>query len=306
MSAHLAHMRYLRVLTRFGRLVEGARKHQQMTIDHLSALSGISIRRLTKYETASAPPHWADVLRLAQALDIRTSFIIATLRRPLLDLSLDKYKAFVAFVYAQGAQQRQELQEDMSSGRMIHLEGRSDERIHDATIEDWPEFLPPLLGDALMAEASRLHTIYLVLEMIADHGGGPVPIELESDSHATVPIESAELLSRVHYNLECICTRLEWLRSRHVSRAPRHFAERLEIQRYRIDQAMRFIAPHWQHACEIQLEQGAVPTGEPCQADSMHLPRVENRGFSADLSAAIARAIAASYGVIKMARQRLA
>lgn len=119
MSTHVARMHYLRVLTQFGRLVEGARKHQQMTIDYLSTLSGITVRRLTKYETASAPPHWADALRLAQALDIRMSFIIAALRLPLLELSLDEYRSFVAFVYAQGTQQRQELQEDISRGRMI-------------------------------------------------------------------------------------------------------------------------------------------------------------------------------------------
>lgn len=306
MSTPNARMHYVRVLTQFGRLVEGARKHQQMTIDHLSTLSGITVRRLTKYETASAPPHWADALRLAQALDIRMSFIIAALRRPLINLSLDEYKSFVAFVYAHGTQQRQELQEDISRGRMIYLEDSSDQPIHDATIAEWPEFLPPLLGDALMGEASRLHTIYRVLDMVADHGGGPVPINLESDSHATVPVESAELLSRVHCSLERTCTRLEWLRLRHVVRAPRHFAERLEIQHYRIDQAMRLLAPHRQSVCEIQLEQGAVPTGESRKADSIHPPGAENRELSADLSGAIGRAIAASYGVIKMARQRLA
>jgi hypothetical protein len=35
MSNANARVDYLRVLTQFGRLVEGARKHQQMTIDHL-------------------------------------------------------------------------------------------------------------------------------------------------------------------------------------------------------------------------------------------------------------------------------
>ena len=100
--------------------------------------------------------------------------------------------------------------------------------------------------------------------------------------------------------------RLEWLRSRHVVRAPSHFAERLEIQRYRIDQAMRLIAPHWQDVCEIQLEPDAVPTKEPRKADSIHLPGAANRDLSADLSGAIGRTIAASYGVMKMARQRLA
>lgn len=306
MSTHVARMHYLRVLTQFGRLVEGARKHQQMTLDHLSALSGITVRRLTKYETASAPPHWADALRLAQALDIRMSFIIAALRLPLLELSLDGYRSFVAFVYAQGTQQRQELQEDISRGRMIYLEDSPDGQTHDATIADWPEFLPPMLGDALMAEASRLHTIHRVLDMIVDHGGGPVPIELEGETKATALIESAALLSRVNRVLERTCTRLEWLRSRHVVRAPSHFAERLEIQRYRIDQAIRLIAPHWQDVYEIQPEQDAVPTGEPRKADSIHLPGAANRDLSADLSGAIGRTIAASYGVMKMARQRLA
>ncbi len=306
MSTPNARMHYLRVLTQFGRLVEGARRHQQMTIHDLSAVSGITVRRLTKYEAASAPPHWADALRLAQVLDTRMSFIIAALRRPLIDLSLDENRSLVSFACLQGMQQRKELQEDISRGRMISLEDSSDQPIHDATIAEWPEFLPPLLGDALMAEASRLHTIYRVLHMVADHGGGPVPIELESDSYATVLIESAALLSRVHCSLAMTCTRLESLRSRHVVRAPSHFAERLEIQHYRIDQAMRLIAPHRQSVCEIQLEQGAVPTGEPRKADSIHLPGAENRDLSADLSGAIDRAIAAAYGVTKMARQRLA
>lgn len=53
------------------------------------------------------------------------SFIIAALRRPLLELSLDEHKPFVAFVYAQGTQQRHEMQEDISRGRMIHLEDRA-------------------------------------------------------------------------------------------------------------------------------------------------------------------------------------
>lgn len=304
MSNPNARVHCLSVLTQFGRLVEGARKHQQMTIDHLSALSGITVRRLMKYETASAPPHWADALRLAQALNIRMSFIIAELRRPLLELSLDEYRSFVAFVSTHGTQQSQELQEDISHGRMIHLEDSSDGPMHDATLEDWPEFLPPLLGNALMVEASRLHTIYRVLHMVANHGAWPVPIEQENID-ATVLVDSAALLSRVHHNLQCTCSRLEWLRSRHVVSAPRHFAERLEIQRHRIDQAMRLIAPYWQ-ACEIQLEHDAAPMGEPRQSDSIHFSRLGSRKFSADLSGAIGRAIAASYGVIKMARQRLA
>jgi transcriptional regulator with XRE-family HTH domain len=101
MSNPIANVHYLRVLTQFGRLVEGARKHEQMTVDHLSTRSGITVRRLMKYATASAPPHWGDALRLARVLDIPMSFIIAALRRPLLDISLDEHKSLVAFVHAQ-------------------------------------------------------------------------------------------------------------------------------------------------------------------------------------------------------------
>jgi transcriptional regulator with XRE-family HTH domain len=303
MSNPIANMHYVRVLTQFGRLVEGARKHEQMTIDHLSARSGITVRRLMKYATASAPPHWGDALRLARVLDIPMSFIIAAMRRPLLDISLDEHKSLVAFVHAQRTPQRQELQEDVSRDRLIHLEDSSDEPNHDATLADWPEFLPPLLGDALMAEASRLHAIYRVLEMALDHGGGAVPMELESETKTAVPIESGALLSRVHCVLERTCTRLEWLRSRHVVYAPGHFAERLEIQRSRIVQAMRLIAPHWRKAYEIELEQDAATARDLRNAGSMHLTGAESGKFSADLTEALGRAIVASYGVTKMARR---
>jgi hypothetical protein len=274
-----------------------------MSVDHLSTRSGITARRLMKYATASAPPHWGDALRLARVLDIPMSFIIAAMRRPLLDISLDEHTSLVAFVHAERTQQRQELQEDVSRDRLIHLEDSSDEPNHDATLADWPEFLPPLLGDALMAEASRLHAIYRVLEMALAHGGEAVPMELESESNTAVPIECGALLSRVHCVLERTCTRFEWLRSRHVIYAPRHFAERLEIQRSRIVQAMRFIAPHWRKAGEIELERDAAATRDPRNAGSMHFPGAENGPFSADLSEAVGRVIAASYGVTKIARR---
>jgi hypothetical protein len=183
------------------------------------------------------------------------------------------------------------------------LEDSSDEPTHDVTLADWPEFLPPLLGDALMAEASRLHAIYRVLEMVVDHGGGAVPMELESETKTAVPIESGALLSRVHCVLERTYTRLEWLRSRHVIYAPGHFAERLEFQRYRIVQAMRLIASHWRKAGEIEFEQDAAAARDPRNAGSMHPPGAENGQFSADLTEAVGRIIAASYGVTKMARR---
>lgn len=67
----------------------------------------------------------------------------------------------------------------------------------------------PLLGDAIMAEASRLHTIYQLLEMTADHGVRPAPIALGDNSQPTMSLDADALLSRVHCNLESINTRLE-------------------------------------------------------------------------------------------------
>lgn len=303
MSSRIASAHYLRVLTQFGRLVEGARKHEQMTVDQLSSRSGITVRRLMKYASASAPPHWGDALRLARVLDIPMSLIIAAMRRPLLGVSLDEQKSLVAFVHAQWTEQRQELQADVCRDRLIHLEDSSGETNHDATLADWPEFLPPLLGDALMAEASRLYATYQVLELIVRHGGKAVPIELENETETAVPMESGALLSRVHGVLEKVCIRLEWLRSRHAVYAPGRFTERLDMQRYRIFHAIRLIAPHWRKAGERELERDGALARTSRDADSTRLLGTESRQFSADLTKAVGRVIAASYGVTKMARR---
>lgn len=82
-----------------------------------------------------------------------------------------------------------------------------------------------------------------------------------------------------------------------------HFAERLEIQRSRIGQAMRLIAPYWRKAGEIKLDQDGALARESRNADPIHLPGTENRRFSADLTEAVGRVIAASYGVTKIARR---
>ncbi len=119
-----------------------------------------------------------------------------------------------------------------------------------------------------MAEASRLHTIYQLLDLTADHGGRPVPIALGDNNQPQVPLDADALLSRVHCNMESLRTRLEWLRLRHAASAPRHLAERLEIQRFRIAQAMRLIVPFLREPREMHLERDAAPMGEPAERES--------------------------------------
>ena len=304
MSNPRAH--YLRVLNQFGRLVKGARKHQQMTIDHLSTLSGITARRLTKYESGSAPPHWADALRLAQVLDIRMSFIATALRRPLLSLAFDEYKTLVDFAHAQERLEREKLRAGAQCDQVIHFEDGDDEQIRDATIADWPEFLPPLLGDALLAEASRLHTMCQVLNASIEYGGMSVPIDVERYGQPceTLLLDAGTALVRAHRCLESMRARLESLRLRHVASAPQHFAERLEIQRFRIAQAMRLIAPDRRESSTVTPEHGLASACELRNEKSLML-FPEAVEFSVDLPGAMNRAIVASYGLVKMARQCL-
>lgn len=287
-------------------LVKRARKHQHMTIDHLSTLSGITVRRLTRYEGASAPPHWADALRLAQVLDVRMSFIAAALRRPLLALAFDEYKTLVDFVHAQERPERRRLQAGVQRDRVIHFDDGDDEQIHDATIADWPEFLPPLLGDALLAEASRLHTMYLVLNASIEYGGMSVPIDVGrgGQPRETLLLDAGTAMVRVHRYMESVRARLESLRLRHVVSAPQHFAERLEIQRVRIAHAIRLIAPDRREASVGSPEHGRRSACE-LRNDRSFMLFPEAVEFSVDLPGAMDRVIVASYGLVKMARRCL-
>lgn len=285
MSGAAARVHYLRVLAQFARLVKGRRKRCGISLDELSKLSDISVPRLMKYEDGFAPPHWADALMLAQALGVRLSVIITALKRPLHDLRADDYKRLIAFVQENQTQQREELRADIVKGRLIHLEEAFDPHIHDATIADWPEFLPPFLGDALMAQASRLYAIFQVLDIAADCGGDPVPIGEVAEGPKAM--DAGVLLSHVHAKMGVVHAQLDCLRVRHTVTAPTGFAEYVEVQRFHMSKAMQLIMPYRRDT-----------PGSPLTSVGA---RDDGKQFSNNLSQSIDRVLIVSYGLTDLA-----
>lgn len=291
MSKPKAGLHYHRALTQFGCMIRGARKHQQVTINGLSVLSGVSEQRLMKYESAVAPPHWADTLRLSTALNVRVSFIIKTIVTPLLALSLREYRSVVAFAREQESDQRFQFRADVENMRLVHWEEGWDARNHDVTIAAWPEFLLPSLGDALMGEASRLHTLHQVLQELIEASGRKVVVECEEGYRAA--FGCSEALSRVLAGMESIRRQLQYLTSRHRLIVPQDFDKRMNAQRMRIADAIESI--------ESSLGRSLVKSHFRWSGEVVEAIHVENGRLSRDLRTAVERAIVASFGVTKIA-----
>lgn len=283
MNTHTACGSYFRVLSQFACLVEGCRRRCQLSVGELSRLSSITVRRLRKYEAGSAPPHWADALVLARVFGIRVTTIIAALKNPVLKLSMGEYKCLLDYAQALGAEKSQELREDLKGDRKIHLEDSSSDNIHDASIAEWPAFLLPSLDDALVAEGSRLHAVFRVLDVLLECNDDLTPLQEVTGMQA---IDAGALLVHVHGVMSGIHTRLNGLRVRHADTASRACIESIERQRSYVLKAMELIA-----ACGSNeaLTPGRV----------RNITRSE---YSIHLPGAVDRALVASFGLIETAK----
>lgn len=283
MTTHTACGSYFRELSQFACLVKGCRRYCQLRVDELSRLSSVTVRRLRKYEAGFAPPHWADVLVLAQVFGIRVSTIIAALKKPVVQLSIDECKCLLDYAQALRAEQRNELLEDLKRDRRIHLEDASSDSIHDVSIADWPAFLLPSLEGALVAEGSRLHAVFRVLDVLLECDDDLAPLQEVTGMQA---IDAGTLLVHVHGVMSGIHTRLNGLRVRHTDTAPSAYIEVIERQRSYILEAIELIA-----ACGSN--------------DAFALNRVRNTirtECSVHLPGAVNRALAASFGLIETAK----
>lgn len=283
MNAHSASGAYFRVLTQFSCLVKGCRRHCGLSVGELSRLSSITVRRLRKYEAGFAPPHWADALILARVFGIRVSTIISVLKKPVVQLSIDEYKCLLDYAQALRAEQRHELREDLKRDRRIHLEDASSDNIHDASIADWPAFLLPALEDALVAEGSRLHAVFRVLDALLECNDDLAPLQEVMGMRA---IEAGTLLVHVHGVMSAIHKRLDGLRIRHKDTASDRCIEAIERQRSYISKAMELI--------------------DTCRPNETLAPdRVRNirrAEYSIHLRGAVDRALVASFGLIQAAK----
>src|SRR5690606_21538755 len=96
--------------------------------------------------------------------------------------------------------------------RKIHLEDSSSDNIHDVRISEWPAFLLPSLEDALVAEGSRLHAVFRVLDVLSECNDDLTPLQ---EITGTKPIDADALLVHVHRVMSGIHTSLSDLRIRH-------------------------------------------------------------------------------------------
>ncbi len=282
MNTFLASRSYARVLEQFSRVVTVCRRRCRLQVDELSKLSNITVRRLRKYEAATAPPHWGDVLILSQVFGIRLSTLIASVRRPVSALTPDQYKRLLDYAHAHDAEQRQELRQDLKEDRRIHLEDTSDGAVHDATIADWPAFLLPSFDDALMAEGSRMHAVFRVLEALLKCNDDLTPLK---DVIGMEVIDASGLLAKVHGVLGGVHARLDSLGVRHAEVASVGYVDDMDRQRSLITNAMELIA------CSLS-------EATPSDRDGS----IGRNKYSVNLPGAMDRTLVASFGLIEIAR----
>lgn len=284
MNTASARLSYSRVLMQFSRLVRVCRRRCRLRVDELSQLSNITVRRLQKYEEGSAPPHWGDAVVLARVFGVRLSSIVASVKRPVATLSIDQYKCLLDYAHARSSEQRREFRDDLQQDRRIHLEDAAGDKIQDASIADWPPFLLPSLDDALIAEGSRLHAVFQVLDALMKCNDDLSPLE---DVIGMQGIEAGSILVNVHGVMSGVQARLNSLQIRHAGSASARCIEGIERQRSYISKAIESVA-----VCSLS---GSAATSDSAQ---------QRRGneYSMHLPGAMDRALVASFGLIEIAK----
>jgi transcriptional regulator with XRE-family HTH domain len=224
------HLLYGRVAAEFSVIAKQHRERIGLTVEALSRASGVSIQRINIFERGKAAPYWQEAIALAMVYGVRMSAIAERLRRAEGDAAdwcehnhgrnaalSKRHCREQALAYV-----RDTTDED-TAVLVEKLSGMSDD-IVDITIADWPAILPPSFGEAISAELESLLPNMKIVAGCAAHRGEPVPYGISDPTMARkvrntvgqVFVGAGPLLDRIHFHVEGVRSRLEWLVTRHL------------------------------------------------------------------------------------------
>lgn len=236
---------YRQSLADLGDLLRSARVPRGWTANRVFQLTGITPKRLGHYENGEVPLLYWHALLLAHPLRIRLTHMIATLSRPLVSLTEGEHRALITFARKLARPHWPAMQREFAFHRVPDLvEPEEDPPLVDATLADWPEFLPPALENSLDVEADALNLYADTFDAIVRAAGGPVLIESpSSDRSLPVAVAADDLLDRFTPQLQQAHTRLSWIQQRHLVLTPGDFVPRVVAQRNALQRAIALIAP---------------------------------------------------------------
>jgi transcriptional regulator with XRE-family HTH domain len=224
------HLLYGRVAAEFAEIAKQQRERIGLTVEALSRASGVSIQRINIFERGKAAPYWQEAIALAMVYGVRMSVIAERLRRAegdAADWCEHNHGRNTALSKRHCREQAMAYVRDTTDGDtdvLVEKLSEMSDDIVDITIADWPAILPPSFGEAISAELHALMPNMKIVTTVAAHHGAPVPYGISDPNAARkvsgefgkIFVGAGPLLDRVHFHVEGVRSRLEWLVTRHL------------------------------------------------------------------------------------------